>query len=121
MFKVTPNGPNRVDIEISGKLNSEEMKRALDEFVSKSQDIEHGKMLYRIHDFDLPSFGAIGVEMARLPELFKLIRKFDRVAVLADKGWVKKASEIEGALFPGLAIKAFDRTQEAEAEAWLAR
>lgn len=120
MFKVTPNGPNRVDIDFSGKLNSEDMKLALDEFVSKTKDIEHGKMLYRIDDFAIPTLGAIGVELSRLPELFKLIRKFDRAAVLVDKGWIKKASEVEGALFPGLEIKAFDRNQEAEAEAWLA-
>jgi len=120
MFKVKPNGPNRVDIEFSGKLDSNEMKAALDEFISKTKDIEHGKMLYRIRDFDLPSLGAIRVELSRLPELFKIIRKFDRAAVLADKGWVRKASEIEGALFPGIEIKAFDRNEEAEAEAWLA-
>ena len=120
MFKVIPNGPNRVDIEFSGKLNSEEKKLALDELVNKTKGIEHGKMLYRIDDFELPTLGAIGVELSRLPELFKLITKFDRAAVLADKGWVKKASEIEGALLPGLEIKAFDRNEEVEAEAWLA-
>ena len=61
------------------------------------------------------------MELARLPELFKLIRKFDRAAVLADKKWVKTASEIESALIPGLEIKGFDPDEEAEAEAWLAQ
>lgn len=120
MFKVKPNGPNRVDIEFGGKLDSDEMKAALDELISKTKDIEHGKMLYRIEDFNLPTLGAIAVELSRLPELFKLIRKFDRAAVLADKKWVQKASELEGALFPGLEIKAFNRNEEAEAESWLA-
>ena len=57
MFKVTKNGSNRLDIELSGKLDTEEMKIALD--------------------------------------------------------------ELEGALYPGLEIKAFDRDQKTEAEAWL--
>ena len=48
-----------------------------------------------------------------------LIKKFDRAAVLTDKAWLKKVSELEGALFPGLEIKAFDRDQRGEAEAWL--
>ncbi len=119
MFKVIPNGPNRLDIEFSGKLNSDQMKLALDEFVSKSKGIEHGKMLYRIDDFEIPTLGAIGIELSRLPELFKVIRRFDRAAVLADKGWVRSVSEIEGALIPGLEIKAFHRNNQAEAEAWL--
>jgi hypothetical protein len=33
--------------------------------------------------------------------------------------WLKKVSEFEGALFPGLEIKAFDTDQKVEAEAWL--
>jgi hypothetical protein len=76
-------------------------------------------MLFRIKGYDLPTLGAIGVELSRLPEAFRFIRKFDRAAVLADKGWVRKASEIEGALMPGLEIKAFDLDEEAEAESWL--
>ena len=122
MFNVTPNGPNRVDIDFSGKLDSEQMEVALDELASHTEGIEHGRMLYRIDDFDMPSMGAIGVELKRLPQLYKLMRQFDRVAVLADQGWVRKVSAIEGAMMPGLTLKAFERSAEAEAEAeaWLA-
>ncbi len=120
MFKITQNGTNRLDIEMRGKLNAEDMKIALDEFVSKSKNIENGKMLYDIIDFHLPSLGAIGIEFSRLPAMFGLINKFDRAAVLTDKTWLKKVSELEGILYPGLEIKAFNRDQKAEAEAWLA-
>jgi hypothetical protein len=120
MFTVTPNGTNRVDIEFSGKLDSDEMKIALDELESKTRDIENGRMLYRVGDFQLPTLGAIAIEFSRLPSMFGLIRKFDRCAVLADQKWIKKISEIEGALIPGLEIKGFDPDQESDAEAWLA-
>jgi len=43
MFKVIVNGTNSLDIEMSGKLNAETMKVALDELVSKSENIENGK------------------------------------------------------------------------------
>ena len=119
MFKVIPNGKNRLDIELSGKLNSEDMKIALDELVRKSKDVENGKMLYEIIDFNLPSLGAIAIEFSRLPSMLGLMKKFDRAAVLTDKIWLKKVSELEGVFFPGLEIKAFDRDQKAEAEAWL--
>ncbi len=119
MFKIVSNGPNRIDIEFSGKLDSNEMKAALDELIGKSKEIEHGRMLYRLGDFDFPTLGAIGVELSRLPELFRTIKKFDRAAVLSDKRWVQKVSEIEGALIPGLEIKSFDLNEVAEAEAWL--
>ena len=119
MFKVIPNGTNRIDVELSGKLNAEDMKIGLDELVSQSKNIENGIMLYQISGLNFPSLGAIGVELSRLPALFGLIRKFDRTAVLADKAWIKKVSEVEGALFPGLEIKSFDLSERTEAEAWL--
>ena len=119
MFKVTQKGRNRLDIEMNGTLNTEEMKIALDELVCKSKDIQNGKMLYEVIDFHLPSLGAIAIEFSRLPSMLGLLKKFDRAAVLTDKTWLKKVSEFEGALYPGLEIKAFNRNQKVEAEAWL--
>lgn len=119
MFEVIQNGTNRLDIKLSGKLDSETMTTALDELVSKSKDIKNGKMLYVISDFQLPTLGAIGIEFSRLPSMFGFIKKFNRAAVLTDKTWLKKASEFEGALIPGLEIKAFNLDQKEEAENWL--
>ncbi|MGD2098404.1 MAG: STAS/SEC14 domain-containing protein [Desulfobacterales bacterium] len=119
MFKVIPNGVNRIDIQLSGKLSAEDMKIALDELADKSKHIENGKMLYEIINFHLPSLAAISIEFSRIPAMWGLMKKFNRAAVLTDKDWLKKISEFEGVLFPGLEIKAFDRDQKAEAEAWL--
>lgn len=121
MFKIIPNGANRLDIELSGRLDTEKMKMALDELVRQSENIRNGKMLYEIVDFHLPSLGAMAIELSRLPSMLGLMKKFNRVAVLSDKTWLKKLSEIEGALYPDLEIKAFDRDRKAEAEAWLLR
>ena len=119
MFHVTRIGDNRIDVDFSGKLDSSEMRFALDELMRKSEGISHGQMLYRIGDFDIPTLGAMGVELARIPQLFRFIRRFDRWAVVSNKDWLRRASEIEGALFPGLAIKAFDENQNTEAHNWL--
>lgn len=119
MFKVIKSGMNRLDIEMSGKLDAESMKVALDELVSKSENIENGTMLYVIIDFQLPTLSAIGIEFSRLPSMLGLMKKFHRAAVLTDKTWLKKVSEFEGALFPGLEIKAFNLEQKDDAETWL--
>ncbi|MEZ4599060.1 MAG: STAS/SEC14 domain-containing protein [Syntrophotaleaceae bacterium] len=120
MFKITLKGADRLDIEMSGRLNSDEMKIVLDELESKSKHIVNGKMLYDVIEFHLPSLGAIGLELARMPSMWKVMKKFQRAAVLTDKTWIKKVSELEGLFLPGLEIKAFDRDRIAEAEAWLA-
>jgi len=65
MFTVTPNGANRIDIELTGKLDAIAIKVGLDQLVSESKDIVDGKMRYQISDVDFPSLGAMGVELSR--------------------------------------------------------
>lgn len=119
MFLVTRVGENRLDIKMSGKLDRQQMVTALDELVSKSEGIENGRMLYEIVDYQLPTLDAIKLEFSRFPEMLDFIKQFDKAAVVTDKTWLKIISEIEGALFPGLEIKGFERDQKNEAEHWL--
>jgi len=119
MFKVIQSGENRLDIVMSGKLDADSMKVALDEFIDKSKNIENGIILYTIIDFQLPTISAIGIEFYRLPSMFGLLKKFSRAAVLTDKDWLKKVSEFKGVLFPGLEIKSFNLEQKKEADLWL--
>lgn len=62
MFKVTRVNDGRLDIEMSGKLDVEYMEKAIDELAHKAEGIKHGKMLYDVVDFHLPSLGAIKLE-----------------------------------------------------------
>lgn len=119
MLKIAKRNDQRIDLELQGQIGQDQMRAGLDDLLEASAEIKHGKMLYRITDFKVPTFGAIMIEFARLPKLFGLIRKFGRVAVLADGEWVRKISEMEGKLYPDLEIRAFEPDQEAEAEAWL--
>ena len=119
MFQISKPSANRVDITITGQIDADDMARALDDLIAKSEDVQDGQMLYTISGFALPTLGAIGVEMSRLPGLFGLLSKFSRCAVLSDQGWLLKAAEIEGAVLPGLSIKGFALEDVAAAEAWL--
>lgn len=121
MFQVMRNGENRVDVNFAGKLDSNEMRAGIAQLAQQSEGIAHGRMMYRIGEFNMPTLGAMAVEVSQIPQLFKVVRRFDRMAVVADKGWVRKVSEVEGAMIPGLTIKAFGSEQAAEAEAWLQR
>lgn len=119
MFRVSPNGENRIDIELSGQLDSDEMQAALDDLISAAAAIEHGVMLYRIDDFKLPTLGAFAVEFGRMPDLLRLTGRFDRIAVVCSEAWIQRVSEFEGAFIPGLEIRAFAPEEPGKAEAWL--
>ncbi len=119
MLNVTKQSANRLDIELSGALDAEAMQAALDHLIEKSEGISHGKMLYRISDFEMPTLGAMAVEFYRMPKLLGLISKFDKCAVISDTAWIRTAAEIEGAVIPSLAIKSFELSESNAAEAWL--
>ncbi|MEM9630364.1 MAG: STAS/SEC14 domain-containing protein [Pseudomonadota bacterium] len=119
MFKVTKVAPNRIDLELGGSLDQEAMRKGLDDLIKQSEGISEGLMLYTITDFAMPSAAAISVEFGRLPELFSMVNKFDRCAVLSEVSWLRSAAEIKGMLIPGLEIKAFELNERDAAEAWL--
>ena len=119
MFEIERRGEQRLDIVMEGRLDSEGMRKALDELVEKCAGISDGKMLFDVVDYQLPTMSAITIEFARLPKMLGLIRGFSKAAVLTDEAWLKAISELEGKLIPGLQIKAFERSQKAAAEQWL--
>jgi hypothetical protein len=120
MITVTRPQPNRLDVTFEGKLDAAGMRAALDALARQSEGIERGSMLYVVGDFDFPSLGAIGVELGHIPQMLRTFRRFRRVAVLADAAWVRGISEFEGAMFPGMELRAFPSARREEAEAWLA-
>lgn len=119
MLNIIKKSNNRVDIELIGDLNTDSMRIGLDELIEASKDVSNGHMLYKISDFSMPTLGAIGVEISRLPKLFGLLAKFDKCAVLSDSNWLRTAAAVEGALFPGIDIKSFEFDEIDAAEAWL--
>ena len=108
-----------VGLTIDGKIDSTTMEEGLNELIKLSKDVENGTLFYKISNFEMPTLAALGVEFTKLPALFSMIRKYRKCAVLTDQNWIAKASEIEGALIPGLAIKAFRPDQEEDALTFL--
>lgn len=119
MFQVYRESDKLLRVTMSGTLDSEKMVKALDDLTEKSQGMVSGLMLFDVVNYHMPSFGAIEVELARMPAMFRFIRQFSRIAVLTDKSWIKTVSELEGLLFPGVTIKGFSRDDKPTALAWL--
>ena len=120
MITVTKPSAVRVDVAIEGAIDADMMRAGLDDLIAKSDGVTDGRMLYTITNIAMPSLGAIGVELEKLPKLFGLLGKISKCAVLSDAAWVRKIAEVEGALLPGMTIKSFEMSDVDAAEAWLA-
>ncbi len=119
MFMIERRASNRLEIQIGGKLQADDMRQLLDALEQESEGMTRGQVLYRIHDLNMPSAGAIVIELRRLPVLIGLLPRFGRIAVVSHQRWIQHASELEGLLLPGLSIKAFEPDDIEAAQAWL--
>ena len=120
MLNVKKAGPNRIDLTLDGKLDDAQMMAGLEALVTCLDGVENGVMMYRIRNFTMPSFGALTAEIMNLPAIWRMLGRIDRCAVVSDIAWIRLAAEIEGAVIPGLTVKAFTPSEEDRAEAWLA-
>ena len=98
MFQVKPVDQNRIDIEMSGKFDSADMRSAIANLELKCEHINRGRMLYFVHDFEIPTAGAVGVELKQMPQLFHpqpvLLALSNRVAeALAPRANARIAAE----------------------------
>jgi len=51
--------------------------------------------------------------------MFGKLRRFGRVAVVADQAWVRVATRLESLLLPGISYRVFDPDERDEALAWV--
>ncbi len=119
MFTAHIAEPNRVEVVIDGQLNRDHMESALDTLKEVSEQIDKGSISVEVRNYKLPTLGAIGEELSRLPEIRDILKRYTRAAVITDSDWVQYATEFQGVLIPDLEVKGFDRDNDVEAIAWL--
>ena len=119
MLNIDQREPGIINIEVDGEIDAAAMEIGLNQLFELCESMTDGKLFYRITNFKMPTLAALGVEFMMMPKLFQLIGKVDKAAVLTNESWIAKASIIEGALIPGLEIRAFDLDEEDAALAFL--
>ena len=109
---------NVVGFVASGELSGDDYKRVLIPAIDQAME-GHNKLrlLYVLgSDFDGMSVGAMWDD-TRVG--FSHITRWEKIAVVSDKDWVRHSVDIFGYLMPG-EVKAFTTAQESEAREWVA-
>lgn len=119
MFSVEKKGPNLLHIEIGGKITAAEMADGLDTLLPLTKEMTKGRMLMLYRDIEFPEAGAILEEMKRLPQLFGVLGKVEKVALVSNQKWIRDMAELEGMVLPGTTLRSFEFVDRAKAEAFL--
>jgi hypothetical protein len=119
MLDITKETDGTFLIKVSGEIKPGEMERELDKLIEMSKGVSGAKLLYDIRNFEMPGIDAMMVEFKKMPQLFGMIRRFSKAAVLAEAPWLRMMAEWEGVMIPGLEIRSFAHKDEKEARQWL--
>ena len=106
-------------LTVSEKLTGAELDTIMDQLEAKMARHEkvhvfiETRAIHGIELSGLPSY------MARAMPLFGKLRRFGRIAVVADQAWVRVATRIESALLPSISYQVFLPEERDEALAWV--
>ncbi|MFQ6549584.1 STAS/SEC14 domain-containing protein [Aestuariibius sp. 2305UL40-4] len=121
MFELRDVEDNILTVDISGRVETEEMAGALDAFIAKAETLEDAGLLLRYIDVEMPSMGALAAELNRVVPLLGTLDNFARIAVVANQDWLLAAARIEEAIVPGIDMRVFSAEEEDDARAYLRR
>lgn len=121
MLTFTPLSPRAVAIVAEGHFTAADVAPALTRLETILDTTPQLDILADVRGSPSISLGAITEELKHWPLLIRMIRAIDRVAIVADAGWVRTAGRIEGAIIPGVHYEVYERKDEAHARAWLLR
>ncbi|MGK6355265.1 STAS/SEC14 domain-containing protein [Sphingomonas sp. DT-207] len=121
MLTITPLSSRAIEIVAEGRFTAADVGPALNRLWAILDDMPKLDILADVRGSPSIALSAITEELKHLPSLFRLIRQVERVAIVADAGWVRAASRIESALIPGLHYEVYERHEAAHAREWLLR
>lgn len=107
-------------VRVSNKITGEDLTAIMDRLDERMASHDTIHIFVETHAID-------GIELLGLPSytaraipLFGKLRRFGRVAVVADQAWIRAATRLESAMLPFISYKTFTPDQRYEALAWVA-
>lgn len=121
MITFSEIGPRAVEVRVEGKTEPGDVERIFD---------QTDALIARMPRFDLLAevtgpvefgFGVLAEELHHGGQMLRLIKALDRVALVADQGWMRAVARVEGWLIPGIDYRTFTRAELDRARAFVLR
>lgn len=108
-----------IALSIADRITGEDLSIAMDrvDACMAAHDTVH--VFVETRSLDAIEVSGLGSYIARAMPLFGKLRRFGRVAVVADQAWVRVGTRIESALLPFIGYRVFKPEQRDEALAWV--
>ncbi len=108
-----------VAVTVSDKLTSVDLSAMMDRIEAAMAAHETIHVYVETRSLDGIEIAGFGAHVARAMPMLRKLRRFGRVAVVADQAWVRAGSRLESALLPGVSYRVFLPAERDEALAWV--
>ena len=121
MLTITPLSSRAIEVVAEGRFTAADVGPALNRLWEVLDEMPQLDILADVRGSPSIGLSAIIEEVKHLPSLFRLIRQVERVAIVADAGWVRAISKIESMVIPGVHYEVYERHEAAHARLWVLR
>ncbi|MDH5823869.1 STAS/SEC14 domain-containing protein [Luteimonas sp. RD2P54] len=120
MIEILPSPPHLAAFQFSGTLDGDDYDRCIAEIEARLAAHPRIGLYADMSGFSGMTAAAVGKDLRYAIEKLGDYDRFARGAVVTEREWLGKASELVGKLFPGTEVRAFAPGEQAQALQWAA-
>ena len=119
MFELLESPDDVLAVRISHKITGKALDAIMDRLDRLLARHETVHVFVETESIDGIELSSLPGYVARALPLFGKLRRFGRVAVVADQAWVRLGTQIESAMLPFISYRAFTPEERDGAFAWV--
>lgn len=119
MLQFIPTADDVIAVAIVGKVTGADLAAVMDRLDVSLAAHDRVHVFVETRALDAIEVSGLAAHIARATPLFGQLRRFGRVAVVADQAWVRAGTRVESALLPFVSYRVFKPEQRDEALAWV--
>jgi stage II sporulation SpoAA-like protein len=118
MLEFIEGAEDVIAVTASDRITGADVAALMDRLERTMDRHEVVHVFAEVRSLDAVEISGLGSHIARAMPLLGKLKRFGRVAVVADQAWVRATSRIESALLPFVSYRVFRPEQRDEALAW---
>lgn len=118
MIDYLPAPADVIALRASGKLQHQELQDLVDRFTQALADRPLTHVFVEVTQFDGVELDGMTDHLARTTPLLRELRKFGRIAIVADQQWIRQLSRLESALLPNVSYEVYEPQDRERAWRW---
>ena len=119
MIEFIEGNDNVFAARVAGRITGADLDRLMDRLEQHLAREGLVHVFVETRAIDGLQIDGLGSHMARALPLFGALRRFGRVAVVADQSWIRFGARIESLLLPFVSYRTFEPGRREEALAWV--